>query len=212
MLWPVVGAGIGALGGLVAAGLEGPLPALVAGGLGLAAVVAVTGALHVDAVADTADAIGAGRPRALEVMRDSRIGAFGATAVALLVLVEAGTLGALAGAGDVVAGFVVAGAVSRATAPAVSLVVPYARPEGTGAVFSRGLPVLSALVGVALAVAAAVLLFGWLGLAVAAGAGVLAGACGALSWWWLGGVTGDTLGATIQLTELGVLVAILGLR
>ncbi len=77
--------------------------------------------------------------------------------------------------------------------------------------FSRGLPVLSALGGVALAVAAAVLLFGWLGLAVA-GAGVLAAACGALSWWWLGGVTGDTLGATIQLTELGVLVAILGLR
>jgi adenosylcobinamide-GDP ribazoletransferase len=94
----------------------------------------------------------------------------------------------------------------------VSLVVPYARSEGTGAVFSRGLPVLSVLGGVALAVAAAVLLFGWLGLAVAAGAGVLAAACGALAWWWLGGVTGDTLGATIQLTELGVLVAILGLR
>jgi adenosylcobinamide-GDP ribazoletransferase len=211
VLWPVVGAGIGALGGLAAAGLEGPLPALVAGGLGLAVAVLLTGALHVDALADTADALGAGRARALEVMRDSRIGAFGATAVALAMLIEAATLGSLAESGDAVAGFVVAGALSRTTGPAVAQVVPYARADGIGAVFARR-SIVSAGAGAALAVGAAVWLFGWQGVAVAAGAGALALACGALSWAWLGGVTGDTLGATIQVTEIGALVALAGLR
>ena len=115
--FPVVGAGIGALGGLVAAGLEGPLPPFVAAGIALAVVVALTGALHVDALADTADAIGAGRARALEVMRDSRIGAFGAVAVALAVLVEAGAVGGLVSGGDAVVAWTAAGALSRGLSP-----------------------------------------------------------------------------------------------
>src|SRR5437763_15133036 len=69
VLFPVVGAGIGAVAGLAATGLEGPLPPLVAGGLAVAVAVALTGALHLDALADSADALGAGtRERALEVM------------------------------------------------------------------------------------------------------------------------------------------------
>ena len=76
-------------------GWKGRCRPFVAAGIALAVVVALTGALHVDALADTADAIGAGRARALEVMRDSRIGAFGAVAVALAVLVEAGAVGGL---------------------------------------------------------------------------------------------------------------------
>jgi adenosylcobinamide-GDP ribazoletransferase len=210
-LWPVVGAGIGALAGLSAAGLEGPLPALAAGGFGVALAVLLTGALHVDALADTADALGAGRARALEVMRDSRIGAFGATAVALAVLIESATLGSLAESGDAVAGFVVAGALSRASGPAVAQVVPYARAEGIGAVFADR-SIVSSLAGAALAVGAAAWLFGWPGVAVAAGGSLLAVVCGALSWVWLGGVTGDTLGATIQLTEVGALAALVALR
>jgi adenosylcobinamide-GDP ribazoletransferase len=212
VLFPVVGAGIGVLGGLAAAGLEGPLPAIVAGALGVGLAVALSGGLHVDALADAADALGTERARALEIMRDPSIGAFGAAAVALALLVEAGSLGALAELGDAAAGFLVAGALSRATAPLLAQVVPYARESGTGAALSRGLSAAAPAVGAALAVGAAVLFFGWDGVAVSASVGAIAVVCGAASWRWLGGVTGDTLGATIQLGEVAALVVLVGLR
>jgi adenosylcobinamide-GDP ribazoletransferase len=211
LLFPVVGAGVGVLGGLAAAGLEGPLPELVAGALGLATAIALTGGLHVDALADAADALGAERERALEIMRDARIGAFGATAVAVAVLVEAGSLGALAAQGDAVRGFLVAGALSRATAPLLARALPYARPSGTGGVLSPG-GAAAPVAGAVLATGAAVLCFGWVGVEVAAAAAIVAAACGLASRAWLGGVTGDTLGATIQLSEIGALVVLLGLR
>src|SRR6478736_1463935 len=67
VFFPLVGAGVG------------PLPALAAGGLGVAVALVLTGALHLDGLADTADAFGAAdRERALEIMRDSRTGSFGA--------------------------------------------------------------------------------------------------------------------------------------
>jgi adenosylcobinamide-GDP ribazoletransferase len=212
VLFPVVGAGIGVLGGLAAAALEGPLPPVVAGALGSAAAVCLTGGLHIDALADCADALGAERARALEIMRDPRIGAFGATAVTIALLVEAGSLGALAEQGDAAAGFLVAGALSRATAPLLALAVPYARASGTGAVLSRGLFAAAPLAGGALALAASVLLFGWAGLEVAAGVGAIAAACGLASRRWLGGVTGDTLGGTIQVTEIAALAGLVALR
>src|SRR3954465_5140830 len=65
--FPLVGAGVGAPGALAAEGLEGPLPALLAGGLGVAVAIVLTGALHLDGLADTADAFGASdRERRLE--------------------------------------------------------------------------------------------------------------------------------------------------
>jgi adenosylcobinamide-GDP ribazoletransferase len=211
-LFPVVGAGIGVLAGLAAAGLEGPLPGLVAGAIGVAVAVVLSGGLHVDALADTADALGAERARALEIMRDPRIGAFGAAAVALALLVEAGSLGALAEHGDAAAAFLVAGALSRATAPLLARAVAYAREAGTGAVLSGGLAAAAPVAGAVLAVGVAVGFFGWDGVAVAAGVGALAAACGFLSRRWLGGVTGDTLGATIQLSEVAALAGLLALR
>jgi adenosylcobinamide-GDP ribazoletransferase len=174
--------------------------------------VALSGGLHVDALADSADALGAERARALEIMRDPRIGAFGVAAVVLALLVEAGSLGALAELGDAAPGFLVAGALSRATAPLLAQVVPYAREGGTGAALSHGLAAAAPAVGVALAVGAAVLFFGWDGVVGAACVGAVAALCGAASWQWLGGVTGDTLGATIQLSELAALVVLLGFR
>jgi adenosylcobinamide-GDP ribazoletransferase len=212
VLFPVVGAGIGVLGGLVAAALEGPLPPVVAGALGAAVAVCLSGGLHIDALADCADALGAERGRALEIMRDPRIGAFGTAAVAIALVVEAGSLGALAEHGDAAAGFLVAGALSRATAPLLAQSVPYARASGTGAVLSRGLFAAAPIAGGALALGVSVLLFGWAGLEVAAGAGAIAVAGGLASWRWLGGVTGDTLGATIQLTEIAALAALVALR
>jgi adenosylcobinamide-GDP ribazoletransferase len=173
----------------------------------------LTGALHLDGLADTADAFGAGdRERRLEIMRDSRTGTFGAAAIALAVLVEAAALGGLAVERDAVRAFVVAGALSRAVTPPLARWVPYARSSrGPGSVLSGRASALAALAGAAIAVAAAVVLLGWDGVAAAAlatGVMLLAG-LGARAW--IGGVTGDILGATTQLVEIGVLVLLLGL-
>jgi adenosylcobinamide-GDP ribazoletransferase len=214
VFFPLVGAGVGALGGLAAAGLEGPLPPLVAGALGVALAVALTGALHVDALADTADALGVhDRERALAIMRDSRIGSFGAAAVSLAVLVEAAALGSLAAQGDAVRGFIVAGALSRAASPPIAWSLPYARAaEGPGSVLSGRVSAAGAATGVALATGLAALLLGWDGLVVAGAAGLVALALALACRLWLRGVTGDTLGAATQLTEIVVLVLLLGLR
>src|SRR4051794_12328900 len=112
--FPLVGAGVGALAGLAAEGLDGPLPALVAGAPGVAVALVVTGALPLDGPADTADAFGArDRDHALEVMRDSRTGSFGSAAIATTVLVESAALGGLAVERNAVVAFLVAGALSR---------------------------------------------------------------------------------------------------
>jgi adenosylcobinamide-GDP ribazoletransferase len=213
-VFPVVGAGVGALGGLAAAGLEGPLPPLVAGALGIGLAVALTGALHVDALADTADALGAGdRERALEIMRDSRIGSFGAVAVALAVLVESASLGALAAQGDAVKSFVVTGALSRAAGPLLAAWLPYARTDvGPGSVLSDRVSVAGAVAGAAVATGLAAGLLGWDGIIVALAAGLAALALGFGCRLWLGGVTGDTLGTATQLTEILALVLLLALR
>ena len=214
VLFPVVGAGIGVVAGLTAAGLAGPLPPLVAGGLAVALALVLTGALHLDALADTADALGAGsRERALEIMRDPRTGSFGVAAVVVALLVEAAAVGALADAGDAVSGFTVAGAASRAVAGPLAIALPYARAEGgTGSVLSGRISVASSGAACALALLIAVLLLGWDGLVVAGVAAAVAVVCGIGSRQWLGGVTGDTLGATVQVAEIAVLVAVIGLR
>jgi adenosylcobinamide-GDP ribazoletransferase len=213
-LFPVIGAGIGALAGLTAQGLEGPLPPLVAGALGVGLAVGLTGALHVDALADTADALGAGdRERALEIMRDSRIGSFGAVAVALAMIVEAAGLGGLAAQGDAVSGFAVAGALSRTVGPLLAGALPYARSNsGPGSVLSGRVSSAGAAVGAVLATGLAVVLLGWDGLIIAGAVGAIAVACGIGCRLWLGGVTGDTLGAATQVAEVAALVLLLGLR
>jgi adenosylcobinamide-GDP ribazoletransferase len=214
VLFPVVGAAVGAVAGLAAAGLEGPLPPLVAGGIAVGVAAVLTGALHLDALADTADALGArSRGRALEIMRDPRIGTFGAVALAVVVLVEADAVGSLAALGDAVAAFATAGALSRAVAAPVAIVLPYARDEGgTGRVLSGRVSAAGAIVGCALAVGLATLLLGWDGI-VTAGAVAATAAVAAFVWRaWLGGTTGDTLGATIQLGEVVALVTLLALR
>jgi adenosylcobinamide-GDP ribazoletransferase len=214
VLFPLVGAGVGAVAGLAAAGLEGPLPPLVAGGIAVGVALILTGALHLDALADTADGLGAGtRERALEIMRDPRSGVFGVAAIAVAVLVEAGSLGALAETGDVVSGFVVAGAVSRAAAAPLAAALLYARPEvGTGGVLSGRVSAVGSVVACGAALSIAALLLGWDGAVLAAVGAAVAVLCGIGSRLWLGGVTGDTLGATVQLVEIAALVVLLTLR
>jgi adenosylcobinamide-GDP ribazoletransferase len=205
--FPLIGAGIGAATGGLAAALAGPLSSLLAAALALALSTLVTGALHLDALADSADALAARtRERALAIMRDHAIGAYGASAIALDLLVKAAALAALAARHQVLAFAIAAGALSRLVPVLLAAALPYARSEGgTGAALAGGRPrraVLASAVACAIAVAAA----GVDG-ALLAGCAVALALAGALFLRrWLGGVTGDTLGAGLELTETAVLV------
>jgi adenosylcobinamide-GDP ribazoletransferase len=202
VFFPVVGAAIGAGVGAVAYGLAQIVPALAAAGIAVASGAVVTGGLHLDGLADTADALGAGsRERALEVMRDHATGAYGASALVLDLLVKTAGLAALTSGARVVLFATAAGALSRAVPVVLAAALPSVREDGAGAAFrvSASAAAIAALLAAAIAVAADTLL-----IPVAAGAVVVLGA-----WFrrWLGGVTGDTLGAAAELSETAVLVA-----
>ncbi len=205
--FPLVGAGVGALVVGVAAGLAHVLPALAAAGVGLAFGSAVTGAMHLDALADTADALTARGERALAIMRDHAIGAYGGTALALDLIVKTAVLASLVAAGDAVGPAIAAGALSRAAPLVVAAALPPVRAEGSGA--SVGGLVSRAGTGAALVVAVAVALTAgpMRGLEVAAVAAVLAGAAILFYRHWLGGVTGDLLGAVTEVAETALLLA-----
>jgi adenosylcobinamide-GDP ribazoletransferase len=197
--FPVVGAAVGGVAGAVAE--------LLGAELGLAAAVLLTGALHQDALADTADATGApSRERALQIMRDPRVGAFGVAATVTDLLVKAAALADLVERRRAVRAWVAAGALSRAVPVLLGASLPYARSgEGTGQALSRGgrrRAAAAAAVSVG-CTAAAARAEGRRLVTVAAGSAALAGV--ALNRW-LGGVTGDALGAALELTETALLV------
>src|SRR5262245_54938917 len=114
-LFPLVGGAVGAVCGLAADALVPALPSLVAGALAVGLAAALTGAMHLDALADTADALGgSSRERALEIMRDHAVGAFGAVALIVVLLVDAAAFAALAVRDDALLAGLVAGAVGWA--------------------------------------------------------------------------------------------------
>jgi cobalamin 5'-phosphate synthase/cobalamin synthase len=208
-LFPVVGAGVGASAGLLADFLVPTLPGLLAGALAVGLAALVTGAMHLDALADTLDALGgATRERALEIMRDHAIGAFGAIGLVLVCVVDASALGALAAADDAWLAGLVAGAVGRAAMLPLGRALPYARSgPGQGRVLEgAGWPGVGGALLIAAAAAAAA---GAAGLAAGAAAAVTALVLLLFFRSWLGGVTGDCLGATAKLCETAALVAYL---
>src|SRR2546427_5335192 len=111
LLFPVIGSGVGAAVGGAALLFHAALPAFTAAALALVLGAVLTGGLHLDGLADTADALGAdSRERALQIMRDPGIGAFGATALGLDLLLKASAIAALLQHGHLVLVLLVAGA------------------------------------------------------------------------------------------------------
>lgn len=211
-LFPLVGAAVGGAAGVLADLLVPELPGLAAGGLAVGLAALVTGAMHLDALADTADALGGStRERALEIMRDHAVGAFGAVALVVVCLVDAAALGALAEGGDAALGGLVAGAVGRAAILPLARALPYARDGGGQGRVLEGIGWPGALVGVGVAVAIAAA-GGRPGVAALAAAAAVAATLLLFFRTWLGGVTGDTLGATAKLCETAALVAFLATR
>jgi adenosylcobinamide-GDP ribazoletransferase len=209
---PIAGAVVGAVGA-AALGLARlfELPPLMNAALAIAAVVAATGALHEDGLADVSDGFGGGstRARKLEIMRDSRIGAYGALALALALLIRVGAVTSALSAGflTAAAGLILSAAVSRAGALTPLALLDPARLDGAGAAAGRlgRRPFIWAW-GVALVIAAAL---GLLATGVIhAAAGLVAGAAGAgamtaLARRQIGGQTGDVAGAAQQWAEIG---------
>jgi adenosylcobinamide-GDP ribazoletransferase len=204
-LYPLVGGVIGALGGAVIDVTAGPLPPFAAAVLGLTVVALLTGGMHLDALADAADALGGTtRPRRLEIMRDHAIGSFGAVALVLVLLFEASVLAADTSAWSA---FAAAAACARWTPLPLAALLPYARIEGQGAgvASTRWAQVL---LGLAVASAIALGVRGTEGLAAVAAAAVTALVLGAFFRRWIGGVTGDALGAATELAQAAALAAV----
>ena len=179
--------------------------------LTIALLATITGALHLDGVADTADALGAGRDRARarEILRDSRIGSFGAIALVLVIGLKIAALAGSVGAPRYAALYMAPG-LGRWAMVAIAQGLEYLRAEGAGATLlardrRRNLRVATATAIVALIPLAAL---------HALRAGVVAAlvtvALRALYRRWLGGVTGDLIGAAGELVETAVLLAIAG--
>lgn len=213
---PAIGVGVGAVAAAVFWAAAMVFSAVIAAILSTVVTVLLTGALHEDGLADTADGLGGGhtRERALEIMKDPRIGAFGAIALMLLLSLKIATLSALPlwrAAAALIAGH----ALSRWCAVLLVWRLPYARTDGSArarAVVERGARA-DIIVATVFGLAPVGVLFGLARLpdAVAYEAFVAGGALAAvlttvlLGFWYtrrLGGYTGDTLGATQQITEV----------
>jgi adenosylcobinamide-GDP ribazoletransferase len=225
-LFPLVGALIGLGGGLVffvanRAGLGISTAALLTIGMQ----VLLTGALHEDGLADTADGFGGGRTRErkLEIMRDSRIGTYGVVALLLVLSLRFSALQELASnllsvsdeldetishTGAVIVALVAAGVLSRAAMAIVWYLLPSARADGLAA-SSGSVTLIPALTALAMAAAIAFLLLpGTAFLLALASVAVMALALAFLAYRQIGGHTGDVLGAVQQATEIAALLAI----
>jgi adenosylcobinamide-GDP ribazoletransferase len=227
--FPLVGLAVGALS---AAGYWAfaSLDRFVAAVVAVAASVWVTGAFHEDGLADSTDALGGshGNERLFEIMKDSRIGSYGAVSVALSLLLRVGALAALGGVESrlgtrvgvpglgACAALLVVHVLSRTGPVWLIAVLPYVTGQGAkgGAVATAGVLQASVATVWSLGVLVALLALGAFSAAQLGIAVLLT----VLFTSWLGrvfvrragGITGDFLGATEQLLECALLLALLG--
>src|SRR5712691_6050949 len=207
--FPVAGALVGGIGALVYEGALGSgLPPTLAAALALAATLVTTGCLHEDGLADTADGFGGGRyrERKLDIMRDSRLGTYGACALMMSLILRWTAAIAIASPMPVGLALIAAHASARAALPAFMRFVPPARPDGLSA--KAGQPTtrcvtVAALLGVVMLGIALGLAAALIGLVLAASA------CFFMAWLsvrQIGGQTGDVLGALEQIIEIAILL------
>ncbi len=202
--YPLVGLLIGLMMAVLDLFLCWLLPMPVASVLLILAMIAISGALHLDGLADSADAFfsSRGRERMLEIMKDSSAGPMGVTAIVLVLLLKLMLLLAipLIWRWQVVLLMPLAG---RCVLPVISSWLPYARTNGTAAFTRSQFSGARLLIALSVLLIPSVILLGW-----RAGLLVTVGIC--FSGWLLslysqrkiGGFTGDTLGATCELVEL----------
>ncbi len=211
--FPLVGVLVGGIGAAVWWAASKVFPGAIAVVLSVITTVLVTGAFHEDGFADVCDGFGGGydRERVLAIMKDSRVGAFGAIGAALMLGLKAAAL-MYVPAGWMMATLIAGHALSRWAALTVMATQTYVRADTDGkakpvaARLGAGSLVVGTIFGVAPLVCLPVRLW-W------AIAGV------AVARWWLGrwflrrigGYTGDCLGATQQVCEVVFYLSVVGL-
>jgi adenosylcobinamide-GDP ribazoletransferase len=208
VFFPLIGAFVGLLQLIAFRLLKPHLPSLVVAVLLVALSAWVTRGLHLDGLADFADGLGGGatREEALRIMRDPAVGAFGVIALVLVLLLKVAAVDALAEDGALV----LAPALSRWSAVLLGYFLPYARAgTGLGAAMTSGTRRFELVGATILAVLLSV--FYTLRLALLSWAFVLlvSAMVGMIAKRRIGGMTGDVLGANVELSEATVLVAAL---
>jgi adenosylcobinamide-GDP ribazoletransferase len=201
--FPVVGAALGAVAGLTAWAAALVLPALPSAVLGVGAGVLLTGALHLDGLADTADGVGASLSGAdaSTAMHDPRLGVFGGAALMLDLALRIGVLSALVAGPRFPVEAIAAGALGRAAAVALLATTPYAGGAGGTGAWARGVGLGRCLAAIVLAAAIGLAAVGPAFGAMTIAAAAVSGLVRRWSRRQLGGMTGDTLGATAELSE-----------
>jgi adenosylcobinamide-GDP ribazoletransferase len=205
---------VGLLIGLALAGVNALLSALnfppLAANMILVVVLAgITGGMHLDGLADTADAFLSAKPKEemLAIMRDPHIGVMGVLGLISVMLLKVGFLTAL-GAPAKTAGLLLACVLSRWSAVLAMFLFPYARQEGKAKVFIQGMDLSIFLCACAMAALFSFIVWGFKGLLALT---IIAGfTCisGRFIGRRIGGITGDTLGAVIELSEILVLCTV----
>ena len=207
--FPVVGLIIGA----ILLGLHYLLDFLLPGGivnaLLLAALVVLSGGLHLDGLADTIDGLAGHRTpeRRLEIMHDSRIGGIGAVGLFLFLIVEYVALNSIPGRWMPFT-LLLAPTVSRWAMVDAIFTYPYARPEGLGKAFKQGVSWIELLIASLVTMALAGILFQIAGLVVLAAVFIIINGAALYFKRQLGGLTGDTYGAVNEIALITVLLTI----
>lgn len=214
--YPLVGLIIGGItGGVLWLGAQIWSP-WIAAVLAVAASLALTGCFHEDGLADTADGIGGGqtRDRRLEIMKDSRLGTYGASVLCLNLILRVLCVGTIAHISPLlgVLCLLASNGLGRAVAVLAMAIMPYGGNPGMA---KEGKPDRTSAHNVLIALligALPLIAFSPVIAVVASGAGLLVALVPAyLAWKLLGGRTGDVLGAIEQAFEIGFLLAMAAL-
>ena len=181
----------------------------ITAGLMLATSVILTGAMHEDGLADSADGLWGGweKARRLEIMKDSRTGAYGVLALVLSMLIRWAALTALLQTDHWFGGLVAVAMLSRAAMVAVMTGLPNARSNGLSKSVGRPKPI-TAWLAIGLATLGSVIALGLTAGTILIIAAITTSLCAGIAHRKIGGQTGDVLGATQQLTELTMLIAL----
>ncbi|HEY8459197.1 MAG TPA: adenosylcobinamide-GDP ribazoletransferase [Blastocatellia bacterium] len=206
--FPLVGVIVGAGAALIFWLLQFLLPLSAAALFAIAFTAFITNGFHEDGLADAFDGFGGGwtKERALEIMRDSRLGTYGALALVFLILGKYSFLSSIAQAasGQGWRWLIVAHTASRWTVLPLCAWLPYARAEGQGKSVAKQIGKADIFIGSATFFATTLLLSWQAALAAALVTGLATLLSGLYYRARLSGITGDCLGATNQLTEVAI--------
>jgi adenosylcobinamide-GDP ribazoletransferase len=203
--FPLVGIVLGMLLYAVHHAAQLIFPANVSAALTIFAWVIFTRAFHLDGFMDTCDGLFGGftPERRLEIMKDSRMGAFGVAGGILVLLMQ---YSALESSVNPFAALVLAATFGRWASPLVIYAFPYAREDGLGIEMKRNVSLKEVLIATLITVIVSWFVYGWLGLAFMFGAAIVAWLVARYTMRLLPGLTGDIYGTVTTIVETLVLL------